>query len=180
MLNDFEFSPLSSFQIMTEWQNAICYNKFLICPFRSSNVEDLMTKRFRVQTTVTVRFSDTDAMGHCNNSRYFSFMEEGRVAYFKHLFPNLTSKDSFEMFPFILGDIQCRFQAPAYCADELSVSLGVTEFGNKSFVMEYDIHRKNDQLLLATGRSTLVMFDYKIQQSYPIPDAFKQVIQERG
>lgn len=139
-----------------------------------------MPKRFRVQTTVTVRFSDTDAMGHCNNSRYFSFMEEGRVAYFKHLFPNLTSRDSFEMFPFILGDIQCRFEAPAYCADELIVSLGVTEFGSKSMVMEYDIHHRGSDKRIATGKSTLVMFDYKKQQSYPIPDDFKKIIQERG
>lgn len=139
-----------------------------------------MTKRFKVHTTVTVRFSDTDAMGHCNNSRYFSFMEEGRVAYFRHLFPDMNSKDAFNLFPFILGDIQCRFEAPAYCADELIVSLGVTEFGNKSLVMEYDIHNAASNQRIASGRSTLVMFDYKKQQTYVIPEDFKKLIQERG
>ena len=119
-------------------------------------------------------------MGHCNNSRYFSFMEEGRVAFFKHLMPELSSKDSFEMFPFILGDIQCRFEAPSFCADELTVSLGVTEFGTKSFIIEYDIHNKATQQLVAKGRSTLVMFDYKSGKTYPIPDHFKKLIQERG
>lgn len=132
--------------------------------------------KFPIQTKVTVRFSDTDAMGHVNNSRYFSYMEEGRVAYFKALFPDKKVSDAFSLFPFILADIQCSFKSPAFCGEILVVSLGVTEMRNSSFVMEYTIHEEASQRLVATGKSVLVMYDYQTQKSCPIPDEFRKKI----
>lgn len=130
-----------------------------------------------VTTTVTVRFSDTDAMGHCNNRNYFSFMEEAREAFFTKLNPGISAARSFEMFPFILADIQCSFKAPAYCGDVIEVSVVVDGFGTKSFNMSYELKNKSTGTLVATGKSVQVMFDYKTQKSIPVPDEFKKSVQ---
>ena len=132
-----------------------------------------MKSRFTTSTNVTVRFSDTDAMGHCNNRNYFSFMEEGRVAYLKRLYPDNTWSNFHESFPFIVADIQCTFKTPAFCNETLCVSLGVTRFGEKSFDIEYDIHELTTQRLVATGKSVQVMYDYKTKKSVPVSDEFK-------
>lgn len=128
---------------------------------------------YKVSTKVTVRFSDTDAMGHCNNRNYFSFMEEGRVAYFGKLFPEFLKGDSRDAFPFILAKIECSFLSPAFCGETLLVSLGVTRFGSKSFDVEYEISEEKTGRKVATGKSVQVMFDYRTQQSVLLSDEFK-------
>jgi acyl-CoA thioester hydrolase len=132
---------------------------------------------FKTKIQVTVRFSDTDAMGHMNNSRFFSFMEEGRVAYFKGIMQSENINDAFKVFPFILAEIKCVFRAPVYCNDVIDVSLGVTKLGRKSFVMEYELHETKLGKLVATGDSVLVMYDYKTGQSMVIPDEFRKRVE---
>ena len=136
-----------------------------------------MTNRFKTKTQVTVRFSDTDAMGYMNNSRFFSFMEEGRVAYFKALMQAENIQDAFKVFPFILAEIKCAFRAPVYCNDVIEVSLGITKVGTKSFVIEYELHETKSGKLVATGDSVLVMYDYKTGQSTVIPDEFRKRVE---
>jgi len=134
--------------------------------------------KYKIETKVTVRFSDTDAMGHCNNARFFSFMEEGRVAYFQKMFPDADPSNQFERFPFIIADIQCSFKSPAFCGETLIVGLGVEKFGNKSFELDYEIIDEKSERLVATGKSVLVMYDYKKETTYAIPDDLKQRFKE--
>ncbi|MBF0105496.1 MAG: acyl-CoA thioesterase [Deltaproteobacteria bacterium] len=132
-----------------------------------------MKPRFNISTRVTVRFSDTDAMGHCNNARIISFMEEGRVAYFKKLFPDQSLSDQFKMFPFILAEIQCSFKSPSFCNEIIIVNLGTTQYGNKSFVLEYELIEEQTRRVIATGKSVQVMYDYHTKTTYKIPDELK-------
>lgn len=138
-----------------------------------------MKTRFKTTTKVKVRFSDTDAMGHCNNARIISFMEEGRVEYFKEIFPDLSLSDQFALFPFILADIQCSFKSPLFCNETVMVTLGATHFGNKSFTLEYELYEQNSQRLVAQGKSVQVMYDYQNKTTYPIPQSFKDKIKQR-
>lgn len=113
-------------------------------------------------------------MGHVNNAAYFSYMEEGRVAYFRALFPQHKASDSFTLFPFILAEITATFKSPAHCGDILRVALGITEMKTRSFVMEYAITGGDDLRLIATGRSVLVMFDYQTAQAVPLTPDFRE------
>ncbi len=131
---------------------------------------------FNTQTKVKVRFSDTDAMGHVNNARFFSYMEEGRVAHVQKLFPDMTMTNDLRDFPFILADIQCAFKSPAFIGETLVVSLGATEIGNKSFVYGCEIHEEKTGRLVAVGQSVQVMYDYHAGKSCPIPDDLKKKI----
>ncbi|OVE82455.1 hypothetical protein BVY03_00895 [bacterium K02(2017)] len=138
--------------------------------------ESFMDFRFKVETQVKIRFSDTDAMGHCNNARMISYMEEGRVEYFKKLFPHVTRANQFDLFPFILAEIQCSYKAPAFCNQLLIVSLGTTHIGTKSFTFEYDIYEAESKQMVATGKSIQVMYDYKNNKTITIPQEIKEKI----
>lgn len=137
-----------------------------------------MNLKFSFKITVPVRFSDTDAMGHMNNARFFSFMEEGRVAYVRKLFPTENPSDSFKFFPFILADAQCSFKSPAYTGEIIEVALGVVSFGTKSFIMEYILTETKSKRLVATGKSVMVMYDYQKQQSVAVSPEFRGAVEE--
>ena len=136
----------------------------------------MLSKSLPIRIKIPVRFSDTDAMGHMNNSRFFSFMEEGRVAYVRKLFPTEKPSDSFSFFPFILADAQCSFKSPVYTGEEIEVALGVTGFGTKSFTMEYLLTEVKTARLVATGKSVMVMYDYKSGQSVSVPQEFREAV----
>ena len=136
-----------------------------------------MSSRYLVSTEISVRFSDTDAMGHVNNARFFSYMEEGRVAYFTQLLPDVDPKDSERSFPFILADIQCSFKSPLFCGGTVVVTLGVTEIRTSSFVMEYELTEKKSGRTVATGKSVQVMYDYQTEKTYPMPDHIRRLIE---
>lgn len=137
-----------------------------------------MNTKFKTQFKVTTRFSDVDAFGHVNNACFFSFMEEGRVNYFKKIFPEKSILD-FSLFPFILAEAKCSYKKPVFCHQTLIVALGVTHIGTKSFTMEYDLFETTSQDLVATGQSIQVMFDYDANQSIKIPQSFKDKLNEQ-
>jgi acyl-CoA thioester hydrolase len=136
-----------------------------------------MNNQFNVTTEIRVRFSDTDAMGHVNNAKFFSYMEQGRVTYVTRVVPELDMESGLKDFPFILASIECSFQSPLFCDETVVVSLRVPKIGNKSFVFDYLIKEKGSGRLVATGSSVQVMYDYKKQKSYPIPQEIRQRIE---
>lgn len=132
---------------------------------------------FKVKIEIRIRFSDADAMGHVNNAKYFSYMEEGRVAYTKKIVPNVDMENGLKDFPFILADIQCSFKAPLFVDETVVVSLGVSHMGKKSFVFDYILEEKTSGRLVATGKSVQVMYDYRSREAYPIPQEIRQRIE---
>jgi acyl-CoA thioester hydrolase len=130
---------------------------------------------FKVTTKVQVRFSDLDAMGHVNNAKFFTYMEQGRVAYFKKI-PELdfmahTGNPGASV---ILASIQCDFLAPALLDEILNVGVRITSLGRSRIEMDYKIWKEDNQKDVAKGKSTLVYYDYRTGKSLPLPDSLKQ------
>jgi acyl-CoA thioester hydrolase len=124
---------------------------------------------FPFATTIKVRFRDLDAMGHVNNAVYFTYMETARTEFFASLFDVTQPADV----PVILGETCCRYHAPAHMGETLEVALGVSRIGTKSFEIVSRIVG-GDGRLVATGRSTLIMYDYTAGTTFPIPDESRQ------
>jgi len=134
---------------------------------------------FKIKTGIQVRFADVDSMGHVNNAKFFTYMEQGRVAYFKH-FPDLdfTQGTASEGRSIILAQIQCRFLSPARLEEDLVVGLRVREIKRSSFVMEYEITEKKTNRLVAKGESVQVYYDYRQEKSLEIPPALRKKFEE--
>lgn len=128
-------------------------------------------KQFPFYDDVRVRFRDVDAMGHVNNAVYFTYMETARGVFFAQFF---DIREPFDI-PVILGEISCRYLTPAFYGETLRVGLGVSRFGTKSFAMNYEILGP-DGRLVATGRSTMVMYDYAKGVSVAVPESFKEAV----
>ncbi len=121
-----------------------------------------------------VEFRHLDPMGHVNNAVFFTYMESARVRYFTRFFDLGTSP--LDM-PLILAEASCTYKSPAYFGEELTVGVGITEFGRRSFRMAYRIDGDKDRLI-ARGYTVIVMYDYSVGHSVPVADHFKQAVYE--
>ena len=76
---------------------------------------------------VTVRFAETDALGHVNNTSYFIYMEDARLHLLKELGWNTSHKD----WSFVLVSTKCDFINQAYFDQILRIDTSIQKVGTK-------------------------------------------------
>lgn len=131
---------------------------------------------FRFYHPIEVRYGDLDPQGHVNNAKYMTYMEQARVAYIRHL--GLWHGGSFLELGIILADAQITFLKPILFGTPLRAGVTTTRLGNKSLTMQYSLEHSGDGSLYATGSSVLVTYDYASGQTVPIPDSWRETIQQ--
>lgn len=117
------------------------------------------------QSSVKVRFCETDALGHINNTSYFIYMEEARVQFFESIGFIMNAKN----WQFIMASASCDFLDQAHFNDELLITTSVTHLGTKSFHMEQLMTNAITGRAVAKGKSVIVTYDFPEQKSIPIP-----------
>ncbi|MDF0725422.1 acyl-CoA thioesterase [Cytobacillus sp. S13-E01] len=118
---------------------------------------------------ITVRFGETDALGHINNSSYFIYLEEARIRFFESIGYNMNTKT----WNFILASTKCDFVDQGYFNQLLKVTTNVSRIGNKSFQLDHDILDDHTGSLIAQANAIIVYFDFEKQQSEVIPELLK-------
>lgn len=117
---------------------------------------------------VYVRFCETDAVGHVNNTSYFLYFEEARSKFFKELCPEKDSSLNF-----ILASVKCDYLSQAYAAQILKISTTVENVGTKSFTLVHTLIEKASGVEIAQCKSVSVCFNYIEQCSVTIPDVIR-------
>lgn len=125
--------------------------------------------------TVRVRFGDTDAMGHANNSRFLTYCESARIDYWEaatgepFALPTHGARESM-----ILADIRVAFRSPAYFGETLTVESRVGRVGRTSFTLEHRITASASAAgparLVAVAEGVQVLYDYATGRPRPIPE----------
>lgn len=114
---------------------------------------------------VPVRFHDLDVMGHAHHTLPIIYFEEARAAYWREVAGRPTVDD----IDYVLAEIRAQFKQRIQYPATLTVMAGVTQLGNASFSMAYEL-RDEEGVVLATGESVQVMFDYGAGKSMRMPD----------
>jgi acyl-CoA thioester hydrolase len=122
---------------------------------------------------ISVRFGETDALGHINNTSYFIYLEEARIRFFEELGFKLDSRN----WNFILASTKCDFLSQGYFNQTLLVKTYVSKIGTKSFQLEHDIICAKTHEQIARGNAIMVYFDFDEQQSNALPDLLKEELQ---
>jgi len=125
---------------------------------------------------VDVRFGDTDAMGHANNSRFLTYCESARIAFWEAATGErmaLVTHGAEESL--ILADIRVSFRSPAYFGEVLTVESRIGRVGRTSFTLEHRITASDSRAgaarLVATAEGVQVLYDYAGQRPEEIPSA---------
>jgi acyl-CoA thioester hydrolase len=129
---------------------------------------------FRFTHPVEVRYGDLDPQGHLNNAKYLTYFEQARINYIHHL--GLWGGGSFLDIGIILADAQITYHAPVQFGQPVEVGVRISRLGNKSLTMEYALQDRENGTLFATGSTVQVAYDYRTNQSIPIPGGWRERI----
>lgn len=128
------------------------------------------------ETQIQVSFRDLDALGHVNNAVFFTYLETARIQYItKFLEYGLPTRFDLLSIPIILVEATCSYKSQALFGEKLTVGVGVSRFGNKSFDLVYKIVGE-DGRLVAIAKTIQVMYNYGENSAYPIPEIIKKTV----
>lgn len=129
---------------------------------------------FPVVVDFPVAWGDMDAFGHVNNTKYFRWFEDGRLAYFAALdleeFMRTTGVGP------ILASTECRFRIPLAYPDSVRIGATVTEVTDESFTMRYAVVSTTHQKVAAEGEGRVVAFDYGSGRKTSWPEEMRRRI----
>ncbi len=133
---------------------------------------------YKHKTPIQIRFKDIDMLGHVNNANHFTYLEYARVKYFDEVAGTGINWNENGL---ILAKATLDYKLPVLLNDNVFVYTKCSRIGNKSFDLSYSMIKEDPstslrvtkEIILAEAMTVLVCFDYKKNQSVPIPDDWK-------
>ena len=111
------------------------------------------------ETTVRVRYAETDQMGFVYYGNFFVWFEVGRVELLRQAgfhYKEMEKKDDCHI---VVAEAHCRYLRPARYDDLLRIRTRVTEARSRTIRFAYEIFRDETGERLATGETTHVICD---------------------
>ena len=132
--------------------------------------------QFRYWKSIEVRWSDMDAVGHVNNTVYFTYLESARVELLHKIGARGKQRDDGQG-P-TLVTTSCDFKRQVVYPATIDVGVRVEKIGQRSFAMRYGLflHGTND--LVATAMSVNAWVDYKAERAVELPEALRAAFAE--
>ena len=102
------------------------------------------------ETTIRVRYAETDQMRVAYHARYLEWFEVARTDLLRHLgFPYRHLEEQGWLLPVI--EAQVRFMKPAFYDDILTISCALAQEPGSTIALNYDVRCNGD--CLAQGRT---------------------------
>ena len=114
------------------------------------------------ETTLKVRYVETDQMGIVHHSNYFPWFEVGRTEFVKALGMSYGDMES-KGISLPLIECGCRFKIPAKYEDEIIVKTSIEQLESVKIRFKYAIIRQSDSRLLAEGFTFHAFVDEKFK-----------------
>ncbi|NLW23405.1 MAG: acyl-CoA thioesterase [Tissierellia bacterium] len=109
-------------------------------------------------TSIRVRYQETDQMGVVYHGNYFTWFDIGRTEFFRNMGMVYTRlEEEGILLPVI--EAQCRYIKPAKYDDEIIINTKLVKLKGVRLEFEYSIYRKEDNELLAEGRTVHAFVD---------------------
>ncbi len=119
-------------------------------------------RRF-IETTITVRYAETDQMGIVYYGNYFTWFEVGRVAWCREKGFRYRDMEAVDGRFMVVAEAVCRYKAPARFEDEIAIRTAVSSVTDKVVRFQYEIVNKQTGLLLASGETVHVVTDSQMR-----------------
>lgn len=121
---------------------------------------------------IDLRWSDQDLMGHVNNARIMTIVEEARIRAMEQLQHQLGAGESSGA---VLRTSHIDFYAPVMYPGDAEVRIWVSRIGNTSYVMQHELSQNGQ--VAATVEATVVMFSPEEQKPTPISDKARAALE---
>jgi acyl-CoA thioester hydrolase len=119
-----------------------------------------------------VIFRDVDAFGHVNNAVYLTYFEWARA----QLWFAITGASGVPMdIGFIVARAEIDFKLQIEM-EPIDICIRITEMRNTSFDTVYEIRKRSNGNVAATGKVVVVLFDWKAQAKMTIGDELRRKV----
>jgi len=108
-------------------------------------------------TTVRVRYAETDQMGVVYHANYLVWFEVGRVELMRALGIEYKRMEADDDCHIVVADAHCRYHHPARYDEVLRVRTRIAQSRNRIIKFAYEVLRDTDGQLLATGETTHII-----------------------
>ncbi|MCG8476646.1 MAG: acyl-CoA thioesterase [Cytophagales bacterium] len=128
---------------------------------------------FTFETSVRVRYAETDQMGYVYYGNYSMYYEVARTDALRSL--GLTYKEleaQGVMLPVL--QLNCKYIRPGKYDDLLRIRVVMQEMPTKRIKFDYEVFREDDTLI-NIGSTTLVFVDMKTAKPTEAPDHVKEL-----
>lgn len=126
-----------------------------------------LEKEYPVVLNQDVIWGDMDSFGHINNTVYFRYFEDARIAYFDKIGVH-QQKEQYDIGP-ILATTHCNFKLPLDYPDRIHIVARSSILSPKKFNMEYAVFSEKYGSIVADGAGLIVYYDYANGKSCEIP-----------
>jgi acyl-CoA thioester hydrolase len=108
-------------------------------------------------TTVRVRYAETDQMGVVYHANYLIWFEVGRVELMRAMGIEYKRMEIEDDCHIVVVDVRCRYHASALYDEVVRIRTRITESRNRTIRFSYQVCRDSDQELLAVGETLHVI-----------------------
>jgi acyl-CoA thioester hydrolase len=128
------------------------------------------------ETELRVRFNEVDSWGMVWHGHYVSWFEVGRMTLLGkfHLLPGDFSQMGY-IAPVV--DLKCTFKEPARQNEEILIRTTLLKPDKAALTFRFQVLRKNDRKLLASGEETQVLLTLDGRMLYIIPQDLRENFQ---
>ncbi|TGG91275.1 acyl-CoA thioesterase [Natronospirillum operosum] len=117
------------------------------------------------------RFTDTDALGHINNTRIPVWFEGARMPVFRVFTPDLNVR----AWKLMIARYDVEFHGELFYGIPVEIRTWVSRLGNSSFDVTQEVWQNGERR--ASGTTVLVHYDHQAKQSVPLSEELRQQLE---
>lgn len=125
------------------------------------------------ETTIRVRYAETDQMGVVYHGNYFTWFEVGRVELCRQLGFEYKQMEIEDDSYIVVADAHCRYKRPARFDDLLLIRTRVLNAQRRTVKFGYEIVHQESGELLATGDTMHVICD-RLGRPKSLPEKYRK------
>ncbi|MDB5222006.1 MAG: thioesterase [Chitinophagaceae bacterium] len=136
---------------------------------------DLPEKFFNISIKIPVRITDINYGDHVGNDSLVAIIHEARMQFLQHY--GFTELD-IEGIGLIMSDLMIEFKNESFYKDIIEIKIGRGEISKVSFEFFYKLttSRKNEEIIIANAKTTMVCYNYELKKVVPIPGKLKDIL----
>ena len=128
------------------------------------------------ETTLRVRYAETDQMGVAYHGNYFAWFEVGRTEFLRELGFDYKSLEQQEGCYIVVADASCRYRTPAKYDDLLRIRTELRALRGPVLRFGYTVVRDADGAILAEGETAHVVTDAQMKMR-SLPDKYVRAME---
>ncbi|MBE8527790.1 acyl-CoA thioesterase [Amycolatopsis sp. H6(2020)] len=124
--------------------------------------------------TPEVRWSDQDLLGHVNNARVITLIEEARIQWLRDAWDRTDVRDR----PTLVARMELNYRRPVVYGPQLSVELGVGRVGRSSYTIT--CRGIQDGRVAFDGLTVMVMVDAETGEPTALSERERELLGRYG